>query len=284
MKIKFENIIDKFLEKLNLKRITKEDKGKVIKFENTIEDKKSDTLINNKLKGEKKARTGSLEIETNKNNKRISMQGVKILTSMVLLLMLSLNLGLKDQFSLYENDVQPKDVSSVTTSSSIDNATNNVTDSNEKVLATKATEKVVTKKVEEKLVFTKPLDGEIQKMYSTDKVIYSKTLSQWKTHDGLDISAISSSEVKAIEKGVVEDIYNDSFYGKTIIIEHISGYKSQYSNLEENVYVNIGESVVKGQKIGKVGNTSVGEYLDDPHLHFMLFLNDKSINPTYLYD
>ena len=37
MKIKFENIIDKFLEKLNLKRITKEDKGKVIKFENTIE-------------------------------------------------------------------------------------------------------------------------------------------------------------------------------------------------------------------------------------------------------
>ena len=83
---------------------------------------------------------------------------------------------------------------------------------------------------------------------------------------------------------MVEDIYNDSFYGKTIIIEHISGYKSQYSNLEENVYVNIGESVVKGQKIGKVGNTSVGEYLDDPHLHFMLFLNDKSINPTYLYD
>ncbi|MGN1012740.1 MAG: peptidoglycan DD-metalloendopeptidase family protein [Clostridia bacterium] len=284
MKIKFENIIDKFLEKLNLKRITKEDKGKVIKFEKTIEDKKSDTLINNNLKEEKKARTGSLEIETNKNNKRISMQGVKILTSMVLLLMLSLSLGLKDQFSLYENDVQPKDVSSVTTSSSIDNATNNVTDSNEKVLATKATEKVVTKKVEEKLVFTKPLDGEIQKMYSTDKVIYSKTLSQWKTHDGLDISVSSSAEVKAIEKGVVEDIYNDSFYGKTIIIEHISGYKSQYSNLEENVYVNIGESVVKGQKIGKVGNTSVGEYLDDPHLHFMLFLNDKSINPTYLYD
>jgi murein DD-endopeptidase MepM/ murein hydrolase activator NlpD len=109
-------------------------------------------------------------------------------------------------------------------------------------------------------------------------------LAQWKTHDGLDISASSSKEVKAIEKGVVEDVYDDSFYGKTIVIEHINGYRSEYSNLDENVFVNIGESVVKGQKIGKVGNTAVGEYLDDEHLHFMIFLNDKSINPTYLYD
>ena len=148
------------------------------------------------------------------------------------------------------------------------------------VLATKAT----PKKVEEKLVFSVPLDGEIQKMYSTDKVIYSKTLGQWKTHDGLDISASSSSTVNAIERGVVDDIYNDSFLGMTIVIEHISGYKSQYSNLDEDVFVSIGESVVKGQKIGKVGNTSVGEYLDDAHLHFMLFLNDESIDPTYIYN
>ena len=34
-----------------------------------------------------------------------------------------------------------------------------------------------------------------------DKVIYSKTLSQWKTHDGLDVSAKKSTDVKAIEKG-----------------------------------------------------------------------------------
>ena len=121
-------------------------------------------------------------------------------------------------------------------------------------------------------------------MYSNDKVIYSKTLSQWKTHDGLDVSVKKSTDVKAIEKGVVQEIYDDSFYGKTIVIEHIKGYKSQYSNLDNNVNVNVGESVVKGQKIGKVGNTSVGEYLDDAHLHFMLFLNEKSINPTYLYE
>ena len=85
------------------------------------------------------------------------------------------------------------------------------------------------------------------------------------------------------EKGIVDSVQNDSFYGTTIQIEHKSGYRSVYCNLDENVYVSVGDSVIKGQKIGKVGNTSIGEYLDDPHLHFMLYLNDESINPTYIF-
>ena len=122
-----------------------------------------------------------------------------------------------------------------------------------------------------------------KKIYSKDKVIYSKTLNQWKTHDGIDISPSKSNTVVAIEKGVVDSIYTDDFYGKTIKIEHIDGYVSVYSNLEENVFVNVGESVIKGQKIGKVGNTSVGEALDNPHLHFTLYLNNNIVNPTYIF-
>ena len=82
---------------------------------------------------------------------------------------------------------------------------------------------------------------------------------------------------------MVDSIYTDDFYGKTIKIEHIDGYVSVYSNLEENVFVNVGESVIKGQKIGKVGNTSVGEALDNPHLHFTLYLNNNIVNPTYIF-
>lgn len=280
MKIKVENLLDKILDKFNLKRVSKEEKGKVLKFDTSVENIKEEK----KDEGEK-TRKGSLEIEVKKENNKIKKQGTKILASMILLLMLSLSLGLKDGILNYDNSFNEKNVSSIATAASVDNTNlENISNTESNVIATKATEKVVTKKTEEKLVFCKPLDGEIQKMYSTDKVIYSKTLSQWKTHDGLDISATSSTEVKAIEKGVVEEIYDDSFYGKTIVIEHISGYRSQYSNLDSDVYVSLGESVIKGQKIAKVGNTAVGEYLDSSHLHFMLFLNDKSINPTYLYD
>ena len=274
MKIKIENILDKLLKKLNLKRIETDNKGKVIKFENDA----------NKVEVEvKKARKGAIEIETIKDEKKLSKKGISVLTSMILLLLLTITLGLNSSNNLNNDTVSPKEISSVATSSSVDDNSqmqDKETVTEDVVLATKAT----PKKVEEKLVFSVPLDGEIQKMYSTDKVIYSKTLGQWKTHDGLDISASSSSTVNAIERGVVDDIYNDSFLGMTIVIEHISGYKSQYSNLDEDVFVSIGESVVKGQKIGKVGNTSVGEYLDDAHLHFMLFLNDESIDPTYIYN
>ena len=274
MKIKIENILDKLLKKLNLKRIETDNKGKVIKFENDAD--KVEVEV-------KKARKGAIEIETIKDEKKLSKKGISVLTSMILLLLLTITLGLNSSNNLNNDTVSPKEISSVATSSSVDDNSqmqDKETVTEDVVLATKAT----PKKVEEKLVFSVPLDGEIQKMYSTDKVIYSKTLGQWKTHDGLDISASNSSTVNVIERGVVDDIYNDSFLGMTIVIEHISGYKSQYSNLDEDVFVSIGESVVKGQKIGKVGNTSVGEYLDDAHLHFMLFLNDESIDPTYIYN
>ena len=206
---------------------------------------------------------------------------------MVMLLILTTTLNIQYRNFFSNDNYQSNDVSSVSVSSNIDNLNvdenikNNVNE--ESVKATKAEEKVVTKKVEEKLVFSAPLKGEIQKMYSTDKVIYSKTLEQWKTHDGIDISADEGTEVKSIEKGIVDSVQNDSFYGTTIQIEHKSGYRSVYCNLDENVYVTVGESVVKGQKIGKVGNTSIGEYLDSPHLHFMLYLNEENIDPTYIF-
>lgn len=269
MKIKLNNILDKLLEKMNLRRIEKEEKGQVIKFETTIEESKQRKGAISESKIEK---VDELDVD-NKNTKaniKIKRQGIKIFASMILLLLLTVSLIPRNNISV-EKDTT-KDVSSISVSSSVDESKDEV------VLASKSVEKKI-----EKLIFCVPIEGTIQKMYSVDKVIYSKTLGQWKTHDGLDIAPTGSKEVKAIERGVIDEIYDDNFYGKTIVIEHISGYKSMYSNLDSNVYVSVGENVVKGQKIGKVGNTSVGEYLDDPHLHFMIFLNDESINPSYLY-
>lgn len=269
MKIKIDDKIKKFLEKFFKKEDKKE--AKLIKFDKTFEDKKIEN------ENTTKSRTGA-NIYQEESKKRVTKKrGRKIFVGMVLMLLLSTSLNLRYEDYLKVIEYEPKDVSSVAVSTNLDNNQNNVT-------AIKAEEKVVTKKVEEKLVFWPALEGEVQKMYSTDKVIYSKTLQQWKTHDGIDISAASDTEVKAIEKGVVESVYNDSFYGMTIEIEHINGYRSVYSNLDNNVYVTVGQSVIRGQKIAKVGNTSVGEYLDEPHLHFMLYLNDKSINPTYVFE
>lgn len=282
MKIKIENIFKNIVNKFHFNKDSEQ--AKVIKFSRESIDK-----INSEEENFSRQRKGAFNIEVKIKKERIPINKniKKVFVAMVLLLILTTTLNIQYKDFFYTEEYQPKDISSVSVSSSIDNV--NVDDSSNEdieeksIKATKAEEKVVTKKVEEKLVFSPPLDGEIQKMYSLDKVIYSKTLEQWKTHDGIDISADEGTEVKSIEKGVVDSIQNDSFYGTTIQIEHKSGYRSIYCNLDENVYVSVGDSVIKGQKIGKVGNTSIGEYLDDPHLHFMLYLNDESINPTYIF-
>ena len=275
MKIKMENIFKK------------DEQAKVIKFSKVSEDIKLDEVqdsINNS-----RVRKGAAKVEAKEKDKdkraSIDRNIKKVFVAMVMLLILTTTLNIQYRDIFTDEDYQPKDISSVSVSSNIDDMSMDNSVNEEVVKATKAEEKVVTtpSKVEEKLVFSSPLKGEIQKMYSIDKVIYSKTLEQWKTHDGIDIAADEGTEVKSIEKGVVESIENDSFYGTTIKIEHKSGYKSVYCNLDKNVYVTVGESVVKGQKIGKVGNTSIGEYLDDPHLHFMLYLNDESVDPTYIF-
>ena len=280
MKIKVDNIFKKLFYKFNINK--NKEQAKVIKFSRVKEDVNTQENISRHRKGAYK-----IEIKSDKKRIPINKNFKKIFIAMVMLLILTTTLNIQYRNFFSNDNYQSNDVSSVSVSSNIDNLNvdenikNNVNE--ESVKATKAEEKVVTKKVEEKLVFSAPLKGEIQKMYSTDKVIYSKTLEQWKTHDGIDISADEGTEVKSIEKGIVDSVQNDSFYGTTIQIEHKSGYRSVYCNLDENVYVTVGESVVKGQKIGKVGNTSIGEYLDSPHLHFMLYLNEESIDPTYIF-
>lgn len=281
MKIKVDNIFKKLFYKFNINKNSEQ--AKVIKFSRVKED------VNVEEENSSRHRKGAYKIEIRSDKKRIPINKnfKKIFIAMVMLLILTTTLNIQYRNFFSNDNYQSNDISSVSVSSNIDNLSvdenikNNVNE--ESVKATKAEEKVVTKKVEEKLVFSAPLKGEIQKMYSTDKVIYSKTLEQWKTHDGIDISADEGTEVKSIEKGIVDSVQNDSFYGTTIQIEHKSGYRSVYCNLDENVYVTVGESVVKGQKIGKVGNTSIGEYLDSPHLHFMLYLNEESIDPTYIF-
>ncbi len=143
---------------------------------------------------------------------------------------------------------------------------------------------ITPKKEEKKLEFVSPIvGGKIQKIYSIDSVIYSKTLDMWKIHNGVDISASIGQVVSAIEEGKVSKIYDDSFFGKTVVIEHINGYISCYCNLSDKLYVNVGDSIKKSQKIGEVGETAIGEIKDGPHIHFMMYKDNQLIDPSSIF-
>lgn len=212
------------------------------------------------------------------------------------------NLFAKEDYELYaKSDTNETKEDAISTISQVESVENNNVNSNENVQKIETTNNINNKveskeinntntKVQEKekntvkpLSFSKPLDGNIGKPYSIDKVIYSKTLELWKTHDGIDISADIGTNIKSIEKGIVEKIYEDAFYGVTVVIEHSQGYKSSYSNLDKKVSVKEKQTVNKGQVIGKIGSTSIGETKDEPHLHFTLFKDNNNVDPTYIF-
>ena len=151
------------------------------------------------------------------------------------------------------------------------------------VEANKIEEENQTNTVKEEVIkdpeFAKPVDGEILREYAKDNLVYSTTLDEWITHNGIDIAAEKTTVVKASAEGTVKSIKNDPRYGLTIVIEHVNGFSSVYSNLLTAEFVEEGEKVEQGQTIGTVGNTATFEIADESHLHFEILKDNESVDP-----
>lgn len=135
-------------------------------------------------------------------------------------------------------------------------------------------------KTPEKLTFVSPVVGEITKGHSMDTPVFSDTLQEWRVHTGIDISAEEGTPVYAAADGEVTGVYNDPFLGKTVEITHTGGVVSVYSNLaSDKTCVSVGDKVKSGAEIGAVGDSSLSELADEPHLHFGVKVNGVSVNP-----
>ena len=167
-----------------------------------------------------------------------------------------------------------------TTSSKKENAENTSAKAKTTKTTTTQKEKTTTKKVEKDPTFQKPIEGEIIKDFAKDSLIYSETLKEWITHFGVDIGAEKATVVKAAADGTVKYIKNDPRFGLTIIIEHANGFETRYANLLTTEFVAEGEKVKAGQTIGTVGDTSIYEIVDEPHLHFEILKNSENVNPN----
>ena len=127
--------------------------------------------------------------------------------------------------------------------------------------------------------FAMPVEGDILREYAKDKLVYSTTLDEWITHNGIDITAEKTTVVKAAAEGTVKSIKNDPRYGLTVVIEHANGFSSVYSNLLTAEFIEEGEKVKQGQTIGTVGNTATFEIADESHLHFEILKDNTNVDP-----
>ena len=130
--------------------------------------------------------------------------------------------------------------------------------------------------------FVMPVEGKINMDYAMDKLLYSKTLDEWRVHTGIDIEASRGDVVKAAADGYIKEIKEDPCYGITITLDHENGYKSIYSNLASSSMVSVNQKVKAGDAISSVGNTAIFECMDPPHLHYEVYRDDQLIDPKTL--
>ncbi len=124
-----------------------------------------------------------------------------------------------------------------------------------------------------------PVEGKLQWRFAVNELIFSKTLDQWMTHRGIDISAPKGSEVRCPWAGTVEEIYEDDSLGFTVKVAHSGGLCSFYSNLRADCPVKEGALLNAGALVGYVGDTAIAECADPAHLHFELTKDGKPVNP-----
>lgn len=111
--------------------------------------------------------------------------------------------------------------------------------------------------------FAWPMSGSISQRY-------------WEGHLAIDIAGPKGTTIVAADSGYVVSTQNSSTgYGRMLIIDHGNGYRTLYAHLD-SMYVAAGQSVAKGEAIGKCGTTgnSTG-----PHLHFEVVKDGVKRNP-----
>lgn len=129
--------------------------------------------------------------------------------------------------------------------------------------------------------YAAPLTGEIIAHYSPDHPVYSYTLKDWRTHNGIDIAAAAGTQVLNVSEGAVESVIEDDLMGKTVVVRHTDGKVSRYASLD-TVTVEEGQLLALGDPIGTVGRTMLLECGETEHLHYELWQDDRSVDPSFL--
>lgn len=130
------------------------------------------------------------------------------------------------------------------------------------------------------LNWASPVEGtSITNPYSNGELVKSRTLGEWRTHDGIDLAAAEGEAVKSAADGVVKDVRMDSRWGYVVEVEH-GDVTAYYCGLSDAVKVQPGAEVKQGDVLGEVGNTSVVEASEEPHLHLGMKRESKWINPA----
>lgn len=126
--------------------------------------------------------------------------------------------------------------------------------------------------------FVMPLEAQMSKAFSNGQMIQSKTMGDWRTHNGSDFAASLGTPVKAVNNGIVKSVYDDVLWGTVVMIDHGDGLLVKYCGLGKGSTVSAGEKIKINDKVGNLGNIPA-EAADDVHLHIEMLQDNGYIDP-----
>lgn len=94
-------------------------------------------------------------------------------------------------------------------------------------------------------------------------------------HTGLDVGASRGTPIHVAASGIVVSVVYGGPYGLHTLVAHGSGLTTMYAH-ETSASVKSGQTVTKGQVIGKVGTTG---WSTGPHLHFEVRIDGTAYDP-----
>ena len=123
--------------------------------------------------------------------------------------------------------------------------------------------------------FVRPRPGRVTSGFGKGREYNGQLTSR---HMGTDFAGAAGTPVKATNRGVVA--LSDTFYygGRVIYVDHGEGLVSAYMHLSR-ADVAVGDTVRKGQVIGRVGATG---RVTGPHLHWVVRYGAITVDPLSL--
>ncbi|NLO83253.1 MAG: M23 family metallopeptidase [Clostridiales bacterium] len=121
-------------------------------------------------------------------------------------------------------------------------------------------------------VFTAPAEGKVVGLFGE---IYEDDGGG--SNRGIDIVSQEQGWVYAAADGQVIAIGEDEDYGKYVKVDHGNGWMSFYSGCSD-IQAEVGSPIKQGDRIGKMGVNSSGEY----QLHFETWKDEQPVDPLPL--
>ena len=127
-----------------------------------------------------------------------------------------------------------------------------------------------------------PVDNStLLQTHSVEIQVFSRTMQDWRVHTGIDLATEADAPVLAAADGTIARIWDDPMMGKCIAISHAADSQTVYKNLSLELPDGIveGASVLRGQRIGTVGESAMAEIAEEPHLHLEMTVSGQTVDP-----